>query len=146
LNVEYLLEYISKAGGRMEITGDNNLRVIAPQEVLTEELKEQLKTHKREILNLLRNPLFLVNMVLSGTVVGYQSIKKETPQEPKVSLSKFQKPSRIPISKLQQMVREGEDIYQVAKSLGYSEWQVYALWSWANKLPNPYAQEVIFSI
>lgn len=123
----------------MEITGDN-LRVIVPQEVLTEELKGQLKTHKREILNLLHNPHFLVNMVLSGTVVGYQNA------EEKDQGTQLPEPSRIPISKLQQMVREGENVYQVAKALGYSEWQAYALWSWANKLPNPYAQEVIFSI
>jgi len=52
--------------------------------------------------------------------------------------------SETTIEELEQM--KNKNIYQIAKISGFSEEQSYALWSWSNKLPDPYAKEVISSI
>lgn len=53
-----------------------------------------------------------------------------------------------PISflEIEQWLLEGKDIYREAKARGFDEWGALALWYWSNKLPEPYAKEVIQTI
>jgi len=68
----------------------------------------------------------------------------EEARQHKQELIKLLRP--VSFLEVEQWLLEGKDIYQEAKVRGFDEWRALSLWYWSNKLPEPYAREVIQTI